>query len=236
MHRFVTFPFQRPASRHTRAIAAAAVMLASVASVGAQTRPSLDQLQAQIVALQAQMTSLQSQVAVVAAKTGSVFVRWGNATAPAGTTLIHGGTTFSSKFDLQGSGTPLCLDTTRLDLSPGPTPAADSLFAASTQSTLGTIQSTRRLKCAVVFADRPTAVVWSDVPVPPGWQVLYRGYSFGAYWGHSAPQQRICVNRESFDASEPETVNGAVYYHSYVFPVGSSPGSQNVPCAVWMKS
>lgn len=219
-------------------VAAAVLALLTVSAAQAQTRPSLDQLQAQLAALQSQVSTLNSQLVAVGARTGSVFVRWGEGSAPAGTTLLYEGVAHAGYRASTASGSTLCLGP--LTLTRALAPAGEAFYPVSLAwpGRFGNYGH-NTLKCAVVSTDRPTLVVVGDPPVPAGWQVLYRGLLFGASSLTPRPLDSLCIEF-GHDDRLPRNydLDGSVYIPT--LPAAAPPETggyvDGVTCARWMKN
>ena len=169
---------------------------------------------------------------------GSVFTIWGNGSAPAETSLLYSGIGFN-EHQQQGGGSaePTCLK--------GGDPGGEDNFEYDILYPLGTagveapgIPKDRTVKCAKVFAESPTFVLWGSDQCPLGWSAAYTGLSMGGHY-QQTKNNRKCVDNVSFDGSIPH-ISGALFYPTQLnnntnldqtaFPVG-----QFVKCAVCMK-
>jgi hypothetical protein len=167
-----------------------------------------------------------------------VFVRWGNETAPPGTSLVYNGFAFNSHHAHHGGSTTLCLASAESGDPLGHN--GDLLYSAQTASSNlpPGILSSKKLKCAVVFAGGPTVLMWGSSRAPEGWDVAYAGYAMSGHFTFSNPAERICVDSADFDGSVSSSSSESIYFgtrlHSTSGLDAYQPGTA-VPCAVLVK-
>jgi hypothetical protein len=152
---------------------------------------------------------------------GSTFIRWGNTNAPEGTELLYSGLGFMNYYSHSASFSPIVI---KAD-DPVTGPAAlqgGTMYPIVTQGSVlpPGIVANRLLRAAVCYVDKPTTIIWGTWTAPPGWAVVYKGYSMGGYYNHDGSAGPICVDADAFDSSlVPNQFGGPINTNAtFVYP------------------
>ena len=174
--------------------------------------------------------------------TSTTFIRWGNSTAPSGTRLIYSGFAYSSNYSHSGQNTPIVVQGG--DGGPAASLNGNLLYPLQTAMP-GFMPPGITPDCEVVAAvcEAPdlTTTIWGTHTAPPGWTVLYRGYTMGPYYTQGGVIGPLCVDTDAFDASFPadltQNARGLLYATELERAAdgsGDAPGGF-VKCAVIMR-
>jgi hypothetical protein len=134
---------------------------------------------------------------------GSTFVNWGSSSAPEGSTFIYSGYAYASYYAYTGgTNKPIVVKKGDPGEYFGSYSNASDLFYLQTGSINipPGITANSYIKAAVNYADSPTIVIWGTHMPPDGWEVLYTGYTMGAYTHDESQIGPICVNSNNFES------------------------------------
>ncbi len=176
--------------------------------------------------------------------TSNVFIRWGNDTAPPGTRLIYSGFAYTPAYAHSGQGRPIVMQAG----DPGASVTLDGNPLYPLQKAPGAdwmppgITTECEVVAAVCEAPDLTTTIWGTHTAPPGWTVLYRGYSMGPHLSQDGGViGPLCIDADAFDSSYPRDPN--INARGLLYASGlkeAAVGSGDVPggfvkCAVIMR-
>eukprot|EP00049_Salpingoeca_infusionum_P017675 m.353971 g.353971 ORF g.353971 m.353971 type:complete len:487 (-) comp16882_c0_seq1:337-1797(-) len=154
---------------------------------------------------------------------GEVYTHWGQSVCPSGHTKLYQGIMYASHYTHHGAAGQICMPESPNNGATTGTSSLDLLYPCSIDHNHGTpLTSQRTIVCARCVAPSTSCMVYPGVTgCPSGYNMAYRGYMFGAHYGHSGPSGRVCIN-ENLDTSIGNSDN-------YVYTTRIQSATTNIP-------